>query len=113
MGVETIKSTCFRLRLHLYLLFSFVTESAAVTPHRKFWFLSFVKNFEAVPFLLLANSLLPLHSHCVEYLNYFALRCLQGEVKGITVGIHVSRDIYAVFSFLHQMSQSSVHLTPS
>ena len=88
-----------------------ITKSAAVSPHRKFWFVSYVEHFEAVPFLLLANCLLPLHPHFFEYLNYFVLCGLRGEVEGITVG--QSRDIYAFFSFHLEMSHSSAHPTPS
>ena len=108
MGVETIKSTCLRLRLYRPF---FIAKSAVVTPRRKFRFSSFFEHFEAVPFLLLASCSFPLHSHFFEYLNYFAFRGLQGEVEVITVGLN--RDIYDVFCSPLQTSQSSVHLTPS
>jgi len=89
MGEETIKSTC--LHLHLYLLFFSVTKFEAVTPHRKFWFVSYVEHFEAVHFLFLANFLLSLQLNFFEFLNYFVFCGPQGEVEGITVG--QSRDI--------------------
>ena len=51
MAVETIKISY--LRLHRYLLFSSVAESAAVTPHRKFWFASFVERSRQFRFFFL------------------------------------------------------------
>jgi len=82
-------------------------KSSVVIPRRKFRFASFFENFEIVPFLLLANCLIPLHH--LECLNYFTFRDLQCEVKGIAVGRNI--DIY-VFSYSHQMLHSSVNLTP-
>ena len=78
-------------------------------PRRKFRFASFFENFEAVPFLPLANCSIPLHH--LECLNYFAFRDLQCEVKGIAVGRNI--DIYDVSYCPHQMSHSSANLTPS
>jgi len=43
--------------------------------------------------------------------NYFAFRDVQCEVEGITVGRNI--DIYDFFCCPHQMSHSSVNLTPS
>ena len=83
-------------------------KSAVVILLRKFRFASFFEYFEAIPFLL-ANCSIPLHH--LECLNYFAFRDLQCEVKGITVGRNI--DINDVFCCSHQMSQSSVNLTPS
>jgi len=107
MGVETIKSTC--LHLHLYRPFFPTAKSAVVIPRRKFRFASFFENFKAVPFLLLANCSILLNH--LEYLNYFAFRDLQCEVKGIADGRNI--DIYDVFCCPHQMSHSSVNLAPS
>jgi len=85
-------------------------KSAVVIPRRKFWFASFFENFEAVHFLLfLANCSIPLHH--LECLNYFAFRDLQCEVKRIAVGRNI--DIYDISCCPHQMSHSSVNLTPS
>jgi len=87
-------------------------KSAVVIPHRKFRkfrFASFFEYFEDVPFLLLANCSISLHQ--LECLNYFAFRDLQCEVKGIAVGRNI--DIYDVLCCPHQMSHSSVNLTPS
>ena len=108
MGVETIKSTC--LHLHLFRPF-FSAAKSVVAPRWKFRFVSFFEHFEAVPFLLLANCSLPLHPHFFEYLNYFAFRGLQGEVKRITVGRNI--DISDVFCLHRKRSHSSVNLTPS
>jgi len=47
----------------------------------------------------------------IIYENYFAFRDLQCEVKGITIGRNI--DIYDFFCCPHQMSYSSVNLTPS
>jgi len=80
-----------------------------VIPRRKSRFASFFEHFEAVPFFRLANCSLSLHH--LECLNYYAFRDLQYEVKGIAVGRNI--DIYDVFCCPHQMSQSSVNLTPS
>jgi len=107
MGVETIKSTC--LHLYLYHPFFSAAKSAVVIPRRKFRFASFFEYFEAVPYLLLANCSLPLHH--LECLNYFTFRNLQCEVKWITVGRNI--EIYDIFCCPHQMSHSSVNLTPS
>jgi len=90
-------------------LILFATKSAVLIPRRKFRFASFFEYFEAVPFLLLANCSITLHH--LECLNYFAFRDLQCEVKGITVGRNI--DIYDVFCCPHQISHSSVNLTPS
>ena len=98
MGVETIKSTC--LHLHLFRPFFSAAKSAVVIPRRKFRFASVFEHFEAVPFLLLANCSLPLHPHFFEYLNYFAFRGLQDEVKGISNGRNI--DIYDVLCFPRQ-----------
>ena len=108
MGVDTIKSTC--LHLHLYRQFFPAAKSAVVIPRSKFRFASFFENFEAVPFLLLlANCSIPLNH--LEYLNYFAFRDLQCEVKGIAVGRNI--DIYNVSYCPHQMSHFSANRTPS
>ena len=107
MGVETIKSTC--LHLHLYRPFFSAAKSEVVIPRRKFRFASFFEHFEAVPFFLLASCSLLLHH--LECLNYYAFRDLQYEVKGIAVGRNIG--IYDVFFCSHQMSHSSVNLTPS
>jgi len=107
MGVETVKSTC--LHLHRYRPFFSDTKSAVVIPRRKFRFASFFEYYAGVPFLLIANCSIPFHQ--LECLNYFAFRDPQCEVKGITVGRNI--DIYDVFCCPHQMSHSSVNLTPS
>jgi hypothetical protein len=75
-----------------------------------FGFVSFVEYFEALPFLLLVNCSLALHSHCFESLNYFVLHG-QGEVKGISI---VQVEIFMLFcpSF-SRCHIPSAHLTPT
>ena len=51
-----------------------------------FGFVSFVEHFEALPFLLLVNCSLLLHSQCFQSLNYSVMCGLQSEVKGISIG---------------------------
>ena len=58
-----------------------------------------------------SDKLLMLVGPRIIYENYFAFRDLQCEVKGITVGRNI--DIYDFFCCPHQMSHSSVNLTPS
>ena len=69
----------------------------------------FSEYFEAVHFLLLAKCSIPLHH--LECLNYFEFRDLQCEVK--------RNSSWSKYRYLrhfccpHQMSHSSVNLTPS
>jgi len=58
-----------------------------------------------------SDKLLVLVGPRIIYENYFAFRDLQFEAKGITVGRNI--DIYDFFCCPHQMSHSSVNLTPS
>ena len=57
-----------------------------------------------------SDKLLVLVGPRIIYENYFAFRGLQCEVKGIRVGRNI--DIYDFSCCPHQMSHSSVNLTP-
>lgn len=106
MGVEVIKATCLFLRL--YLLIYFLVKFTAVIPHRKLWFLSFVKHFEALPFFLLLICSLSFYPHWPENLNCLLFRDLSQMAGRIVFGR--STRVCIAYSFFFHMVHPFVHL---